>query len=127
MAADLAGLNITTSATSAASFAIGSNGTLDEKLGVAFSKIDSTTLGSAGSKISALVTGAANIIIDNSTKADALTKVLDDAIIGVSKQRVTFGAAQNRLEHTINNLNTSSENLTAAESRIRDVDYAEAA
>jgi flagellin len=35
-----------------------------------------------------------------------------------------LGAYQNRLEHTINNLNTSSENLTAAESRIRDVDMA---
>ena len=38
--------------------------------------------------------------------------------------RSSLGAVQNRLEHTINNLNTSSENLTAAESRIRDVDMA---
>ena len=42
-------------------------------------------------------------------------------------ERSKLGAYQNRLEHTINNLNTSSENLTAAESRIRDVDYALAA
>ena len=40
---------------------------------------------------------------------------------------LNLGAYQNRLEHTINNLGTSSENLTAAESRIRDVDYALAA
>ena len=40
---------------------------------------------------------------------------------------LNLGAYQNRLEHTINNLSTSSENLTAAESRIRDVDYALAA
>ena len=42
-------------------------------------------------------------------------------------QRSNLGAVQNRLEHTINNLGTSSENLTAAESRIRDVDYVLAA
>ncbi|WP_421101415.1 flagellin, partial [Sporosarcina psychrophila] len=41
-----------------------------------------------------------------------------------SAQRSQLGAFQNRLDHTINNLNTSSENLTAAESRIRDVDMA---
>ena len=49
---------------------------------------------------------------------------LDDAITAVSSERSKLGAMQNRLEHTINNLNTSSENLTAAESRIRDVDMA---
>ena len=43
----------------------------------------------------------------------------------VSAQRSQLGAWQNRLEHTINNLGTSSENLTAAESRIRDVDMAQ--
>jgi flagellin len=64
--------------------------------------------------------------IDLSTKAgaqSALTK-LDTAIEKVSTQRSNLGAFQNRLEHTINNLGTSSENLTAAESRIRDVDMA---
>lgn len=61
-----------------------------------------------------------------STKAQAGTavSVLDEAIQKVSKERSKLGASQNRLEHTINNLNTSSENLTAAESRIRDVDMA---
>ena len=42
----------------------------------------------------------------------------------VSTERARLGAYQNRLEHTINNLGASSENLTAAESRIRDVDMA---
>ena len=41
-----------------------------------------------------------------------------------STERAKLGAMQNRLEHTINNLSTSSENLTSAESRIRDVDMA---
>ncbi|MGI6555698.1 MAG: flagellin, partial [Bacillota bacterium] len=48
----------------------------------------------------------------------------NDAIEAVSTERSKLGAYQNRLEHTINNLGTSAENLTAAESRIRDVDMA---
>jgi|SRR4051794_2554588 flagellin len=49
---------------------------------------------------------------------------IDGAINAVSAQRATFGAVQNRLEHTINNLSTYQENLTASESQIRDVDMA---
>jgi flagellin len=49
---------------------------------------------------------------------------IDSAINAVSAQRATFGAVQNRLEHTINNLSTYQENLTASESQIRDVDMA---
>ncbi|MBK1812931.1 flagellin [Clostridium sp. YIM B02505] len=49
---------------------------------------------------------------------------LDSAIAKVSSERSSLGAYQNRLEHTINNLGTASENLTAAESRVRDVDMA---
>ncbi|NLZ52468.1 MAG: flagellin, partial [Thermoanaerobacteraceae bacterium] len=48
----------------------------------------------------------------------------DQAIKQVSAQRSQLGAWQNRLEHTIKNLDTSAENLQAAESRIRDVDMA---
>ena len=48
-----------------------------------------------------------------------------DTLIGtVNTQRAVYGSQQNRLEHTINNLGTTSENLVAAESRIRDVDMA---
>lgn len=67
--------------------------------------------------------------IDISTKFGAQTAIetVNLAIGKVSSQRSSLGAMQNRLEHTINNLGTSSENLTAAESRIRDVDYALAA
>jgi len=49
---------------------------------------------------------------------------IDTAIENVSTARGTFGSVQNRLEHTINNLATLQENLTASESRIRDVDMA---
>ncbi|MGO4499135.1 flagellin [Paenibacillus sp. 2RAB27] len=64
--------------------------------------------------------------VDVTTKegAQSATNILDEAIKNVSSERSKLGAYQNRLEHTINNLNTSSENLTAAESRIRDVDMA---
>lgn len=56
---------------------------------------------------------------------DKNIQVIDKAIAEVSAQRSQLGAYQNRLEHTINNLGTSAENLTAAESRIRDVDMAQ--
>ncbi|WP_270180482.1 flagellin N-terminal helical domain-containing protein [Alkalihalobacillus sp. CinArs1] len=62
--------------------------------------------------------------VSDSTKASNAITVLDAAIKSVSQERSKLGASQNRLEHTINNLNASSENLTAAESRIRDVDMA---
>ncbi|TZE82172.1 flagellin Hag [Calorimonas adulescens] len=54
----------------------------------------------------------------------AYIDVIDKAINQVSGERAKLGAVQNRLEHTINNLSTASENLTAAESRIRDTDMA---
>ncbi len=64
--------------------------------------------------------------ISISTQEDASNAItsLDAAINSVSSERAKMGAVQNRLEHTINNLSTSAENLTAAESRIRDVDMA---
>ena len=49
---------------------------------------------------------------------------IDAAIGAISTQRAQFGAVQNRLEHTLNNLAIYQENLTASESRIRDVDMA---
>ncbi|TLS50581.1 flagellin [Paenibacillus antri] len=62
--------------------------------------------------------------ISTATGASQALDKLDSAIKSVSEQRSKMGAVQNRLEHTINNLQTASENLTAAESRIRDVDMA---
>ncbi len=69
---------------------------------------------------------AVEFALDVSThdNATAAVKVINDAIEAVSAERSKLGAYQNRLEHTINNLGTSSENLTAAESRVRDVDMA---
>lgn len=64
--------------------------------------------------------------IDITTKFGAATAIetINNAIERVSSQRSTLGAMQNRLEHTISNLDTSQENLQASESRIRDVDMA---
>ncbi|WP_343273513.1 flagellin N-terminal helical domain-containing protein [Lentibacillus songyuanensis] len=62
-------------------------------------------------------------VSSHESAAKAITAI-NDAIEKVSAQRSDLGAYQNRLDHTINNLGTSSENLTAAESRIRDVDMA---
>ncbi|HZG77695.1 MAG TPA: flagellin [Paenibacillus sp.] len=68
--------------------------------------------------------GIANVDISTKTGASLALDSLDKAIKSVSSERAKLGAVQNRLEHTINNLGTASENLTAAESRIRDVDMA---
>jgi flagellin len=97
---------------------IGSNS--GQALTVEWKSQISTALGEDAVDISALTVA---------TKADAQTALgtLDSAIASVSASRSQMGAYQNRLEHSINNLSTSSENLTAAESRIRDVDYALAA
>ena len=65
------------------------------------------------------------IVVDNTTNAFKAMKSVDAAIEKVSSYRATLGAAQNRLEHTVNNLKVTSENITSAESRIRDTDMAD--
>ncbi|MDM8534038.1 flagellinolysin [Clostridiaceae bacterium HSG29] len=62
--------------------------------------------------------------VSTQSTSDSSITLIDSAIREVSSQRSTLGALQNRLEHTIKNLDTSSENLQASESRIRDVDMA---
>ena len=69
------------------------------------------------------LTGSA-LDVSNHTNAGIAVDKFEAALNTVSTERSKLGAFQNRLEHTINNLGTSSENLTAAESRIRDVDMA---
>ncbi len=77
----------------------------------------------ADAKLTAADTGKIGINISTQTNADSAITTINNAIETVSAERSKLGAVQNRLEHTINNLGTSSENLTQAESRIRDVDY----
>ena len=80
-------------------FQIGAN--KDQKIDVTFAKMDSTSLGVKDIDLS----------VDAATSTAAIDTI-DTAIKNVSDERSQLGAKQNRLEHTINNLSTSSENLT---------------
>ncbi len=82
-------------------------------ISISISNMDAASLGVSGLKVSSF------------SIAGAAMEKIQAAIEKVSKQRSKLGAIQNRLEHTINNLDTSSENTSAAESRIRDTDMAE--
>ncbi len=77
------------------------------------------TLASGGDTVSGF-----GINVSTQTEASKSITTINKAIETVSSERSKLGAMQNRLEHTIKNLDTSSENLQAAESRIRDVDMA---
>lgn len=79
--------------------------------------ISNMTAGISGIAVVSVNVGVASL-------ASAAIGSIDLAISLVSNQRADLGAVQNRLEHTINNLTVASENLSAAESRIRDVDMA---
>ncbi len=69
-------------------------------------------------------THSVRVAVDNFTAANQTLSKVQQAINKVSSQRSALGALQNRLEHTIANLDTASENTSAAESQIRDVDMA---
>ncbi len=75
-------------------------------------------------KMSASNIGVSGLSVSSNEKAGEAMSKIQLAIQSVSSQRSKLGAIQNRLEHTINNLNTTSENTSAAESRIRDTDMA---
>ena len=81
-------------------------------------------IGTGIANMSARALGVNNILVMNNSLANEAIGKLDKAINMVSSERAKLGAIQNRLDHTISNLTTTSENLTAAESRIRDVDMA---
>lgn len=75
--------------------------------------------------MSAKVLGVDNVDLTSQSEANAAIDTIGKAIEKVSSQRAALGGMQNRLEHTINNLGTTAENLSASESRIRDVDMAQ--
>ena len=101
-----------TASNNALKFAISANGTNEGQVSLNLGNMDATSL---------KITAAA---IDTQANATAAIASIDEAINTVSMQRADLGAMQNRLEHTVNNLGTTAENLTSAESRIRDVDMA---
>ncbi len=84
-----------------------------QKIGISVGKMNTACL------------GVATLTVSSFTKAGSAMTKIQAAIQKVSTQRSTLGALQNRLEHTINNLDTTSENTQSAESRIRDTDMAE--
>ena len=101
-------------------FQIGANS--QQSLTVTINAMDGTNL-LDGKKVAdfKLITDAKNGGLDS----DKMITIIDKAIQTVSDQRADLGAVQNRLEHTINNLTATNENLSDANSRIRDVDMAE--
>lgn len=96
------------------SLQIGANA--GQVMGISIANMNSQSLGVQGVNIVSPTDGT----VDIAAQIDAI----DGAIKLVSQERSKLGAYQNRLEHTINNLNTAAENLEAAGSRIRDVDMA---
>jgi flagellin len=115
-AGTLANMKLATAGASGAAgtggrFQIGANA--GETLDITINQISDVTLGTNGVDLTS-----------DSTAQTAITSI-DAAISTVSGQRANLGAYQNRFEHTINNLNTAAENLSASESRIRDTDMAQ--
>ena len=93
---------------------VGADSSDDNKINLNISAMSARNLGINGLDVSG----------DNDDKATAAIDVIADALQKVSDQRATLGAVQNRLEHTIANLDNVVENTTAAESAIRDTDMA---
>jgi flagellin len=86
--------------------------------------IDFTSPGIDLTDVEANVGALTSSDVTDTDTATALIDTINTEITSVSAGRSLIGAYQNRLEHTINNLNNASENLTASESRVRDVDMA---
>lgn len=96
-------------------------------------KIDKLRAGSANSvdvrnkeidALKAQLAAKGGVLVNTQETANKAITTINDALTKVSKQRSDLGAIQNRMEHTIKNLDNAAENLQAAESRIRDVDMA---
>ncbi len=106
------------SLTSADDIVIGGSGAVTEQTGL--------TAGTQSAVVvpGAAQTGFANLDISNVAGADNAILAMDAALSAVNGARADLGAVQNRFQSVISNLNTTSENLTASRSRIRDADYA---
>lgn len=109
-------------------FQIGANSS--ETLEVSIGVMDAGKLGIGydknGNPVPAGVNAEKGVNVMSESAASAAIDIFDNAVKLVSSERSKLGALQNRLEHTTNNLQTANENLTSAESRIRDLDMAEA-
>ena len=113
------GISLLTGATSGSgagslSFQVGAEGGADNQIVVSLTGADTTAVGTA----------VAALTYDTAANAALSITAIDTQIKNISTARAGLGAVQNRFESTINSLNVSAENLTAAESRIRDTDMA---
>lgn len=102
------------SATTGVTFQVGAN--CGQQISVTFCSMGSASLGVSTASVADKVS--------SSSLATAAISTINDALATVSKERSKLGAVQNRLEHTIANVDNAAENLTSAESRVRDVDMA---
>ena len=112
----------------AATMTVNAAATVDDlefNLHVGADSSDTNKIGVAISNMSADGLGVSGIKVTSEKNATDAIDVIASALQQVSKQRSDLGAVQNRLEHTINNLDNVVENTTSAESRIRDTDMAE--
>ena len=106
-------------------FQIGANGSADQRVSMGVNRMSSDSIGISGgdfTKLEGASLASASILTAES--AQQAINILDGALDMVSAQRAQLGAMQNRLESTMNSLGIAKENLTAAESTIRDVDMA---
>lgn len=117
---------VTVSTNNAVNFQVGANA--EQTISVSVNDMRTSALGkdvSNNSNFSNVYDLKTSEGVSTAAKAQDSISIIDKAIQTVSTERSKLGAYQNRLEHTVNNLGTIAENLTAAESRIRDVDMAE--
>ena len=101
--------------TTALDFQVGMNNTANDRISMSITTTSSTGLGINDDSLA------------TSSQAQAAITALDAALKTVNTERATLGATQNRLEMTLSNLGNMFENLSAADSRLRDVDVAEEA
>jgi flagellin len=126
------GINLTGAAAGKVTFQVGGEAGNDISVQLSSAKSDNIGSRSAGGFKNTSFDGGttqttasiSNITLSSQQGAQASLKVIDDAINQISTMRANLGAVQNRLEHTITATDNTSENLQAAESRIRDTDMA---
>ena len=99
---------------------VGSDSNLENKINTTI-----VSISAAGIGVDKLHSNKVGIVDETGANATSAVDVVGDALVAVSRQRSALGAVQNRLEHTIKNLDNVVENTTSAESTIRDTDMAE--
>ena len=119
--ANFNGTSLFTGATATVAIHAGETSKTANQITITLKAMSATSMSDSNNNSVALNTA---VNISTATQAQASIDIINKAIDIISSMRSDFGALQNRLEHTINNLGVQTENLSAAESRIRDVDMA---